>query len=344
MSSHHPAHDSQHGHDHAHSHHHPQACDCPHHHHPTGARHIYVYAPSGVIRDKAAFRRGVRRLEAMGHCVEVDADALARDQRFAGDDATRLAALHRAAASGADVALMARGGYGLTRLLPAIDYAAVAKAVSQGTQFVGMSDFTALQNALLAQTGAVSWAGPLLCADFGAKDGVDEICQAFFEDLLCGQGEGAGWRLPKERGAATAQPEGVDIPGAAILWGSNLAVLVSLLGTPYFPQIDGGILFLEDVGEHPYRIERMLTQLLHAGVLARQKAIVLGQFTDYSLSRHDAGFKLQTVVDRLRGQVACPVLTGLPFGHVPTKVLLPVGATVSLSVQGREALLYWGHV
>lgn len=343
MSSHHSAHDSQHGHDHAHSHHHPQACDCPHHH-PTGTRHIYVYAPSGVIRDKAAFRRGVRRLEAMGHCVEVDADALARDQRFAGDDATRLAALHRAAASGADVALMARGGYGLTRLLPAIDYAAVAKAVSQGTQFVGMSDFTALQNALLAQTGAVSWAGPLLCADFGAKDGVDEICQAFFEDLLCGQGEGAGWRLPKERGAATAQPEGVDIPGAAILWGSNLAVLVSLLGTPYFPQIDGGILFLEDVGEHPYRIERMLTQLLHAGVLARQKAIVLGQFTDYSLSRHDAGFKLQTVVDRLRGQVACPVLTGLPFGHVPTKVLLPVGATVSLSVQGREALLYWGHV
>ena len=296
-----------------------------------------------MIRDKAAFRRGVRRLEAMGHCVEVDADALARDQRFAGDDATRLAALHRAAASGADVALMARGGYGLTRLLPAIDYAAVAKAVSQGTQFVGMSDFTALQNALLAQTGAVSWAGPLLCADFGAKDGVDEICQAFFEDLLCGQGEGAGWRLPKERGAATAQPEGVDIPGAAILWGSNLAVLVSLLGTPYFPQIDGGILFLEDVGEHPYRIERMLTQLLYAGVLARQKAVVLGQFNGYQLAAHDKGFKLQSVVDWLRTQIAAPVLTNLPFGHVSTKVLLPVGARVSLSVEGRDALIYWGH-
>ena len=341
MSSHHPAHDSQHGHDHAHSHHHPQACDCPHHH-PTGARHIYVYAPSGVIRDKAAFRRGVRRLEAMGHCVEVDADALARDQRFAGDDATRLAALHRAAASGADVALMARGGYGLTRLLPAIDYAAVAKAVSQGTQFVGMSDFTALQNALLAQTGAVSWAGPLLCADFGAKDGVDEICQAFFEDLLCGQGEGAGWRLPKERGAATAQPEGVDIPGAAILWGSNLAVLVSLLGTPYFPQIDGGILFLEDVGEHPYRIERMLTQLLYAGVLGRQQAIVLGQFNRYQLTLHDKGYKLATAVDWLRCQLKVPVLTGLPFGHVPTKVVLPVGLPVQLLVQGRDALVFWG--
>ena len=340
-------HDDHQHHDHDDHHHHPHGCHCAHH---AGSKHIYVYAPSGAVRDKAAFARGVRRLQALGHTVEVDADALARHQRFAGDDATRLAALHRAAASGADVALMARGGYGLTRLLPAIDYAAIAKAVAGGTQFVGMSDFTALQNALLAQAGAgadagaITWAGPLLCADLGAKDGVDEICQAFFEDLLCGQGEGAGWRLPRERGAATAQPDDVDVPDGAVLWGGNLAVLVSLLGTPYFPHIDGGILFLEDVGEHPYRIERMLTQLLHAGVLARQKAIVLGRFTEFRLTAHDAGFRLQTVVDWLRGQVACPVLTGLPFGHVPTKVLLPVGAPVSLSVEGRDALIYWGHI
>ncbi|VUZ23099.1 Murein tetrapeptide carboxypeptidase [uncultured Comamonas sp.] len=333
-------HHDHHDHD---NHHHTHDCHCGHDH-AAGSKHIYVYAPSGAVRDKAAFARGVRRLQALGHTVEVDADALARHQRFAGDDATRLAAIHRAAASGADVALMARGGYGLTRLLSVIDYAAVARAVASGTQFVGMSDFTALQMALLAQTGVVSWAGPLLCADFGARDGVDEICQAFFDDLLCGQGEGAGWRLPKERGAATAQPDDVEVPDGAVLWGGNLAVLVSLLGTPYFPQIDGGILFLEDVGEHPYRIERMLTQLLHAGVLARQKAVVLGRFTEYRLGGHDAGFKLQTVVDWLRGQVACPVLTGLPFGHVPTKVLLPVGAPVSLSVEGRDALIYWGHI
>ena len=84
------------------------------------------------------------------------------------------------------------------------------------------------------------------------------------------------------------------------MWGGNLSVLVSLLGTPYFPEIKGGILFLEDVGEHPYRIERMLTQLLHAGVLARQKAIVLGQFTEFKLVPHDRGYKLQTVVNWLR--------------------------------------------
>mgnify|MGYP002077148246 FL=1 len=129
----------------------------------------------------------------------------------------------------------------------------------------------------------------------------------------------------------------------ATLWGGNLAVLCSLVGTPYFPQIQGGVLFLEDVGEHPYRIERLLTQLLHAGVLGRQKAVVLGQFNEYRLTPHDKGFKLQSVVDWLRTQIKPPVLTNLPFGHVPTKVLLPVGAQVSLSVEGRDALIYWGH-
>jgi muramoyltetrapeptide carboxypeptidase len=131
----------------------------------------------------------------------------------------------------------------------------------------------------------------------------------------------------------------------APLWGGNLSVLASLLGTPYFPQVKAGVLFLEDVGEHPYRIERMLTQLLHAGVLAKQKAVLMGQFSNYKLvSAHDKGFKLVTVVEWLRGQIKAPVLTGLPFGHVATKVLLPVGAKVDLVTQGRDALMVWGHI
>ena len=130
-------------------------------------KHIYIYSPSSAVRDKAAFRRGVRRLTTLGYEVEVDEAALASHQRFAGDDETRLAAIHRAAASGADVALIARGGYGLTRILPGINYKAIAKAVHKGTRFVGLSDFTALQSALLAKTGAVTWAGPALGEDFG---------------------------------------------------------------------------------------------------------------------------------------------------------------------------------
>ena len=333
-----------------HDHHHDDHARCGHDH---GSKHIYIYSPSSAVRDKAAFKRGITRLKALGHEVEVDEAALASHLRFAGDDATRIAAIGRAAASGAHVALISRGGYGLTRLLPQLPYKAVANAVEKGMKFVGVSDFTAFQNAVLAKTGAVTWAGPALGSDFGVEGVPDDIMEACFDDLLTGHGEGTGWRMPKEKATGTTSlvAEGAAKTGAtgdfytkkAQLWGGNLAVLSSLVGTPYLPSVRGGILFLEDVNEHPYRLERMLTQLLHAGVLAQQKAIVMGQFTDFKLVPHDKGYKLQTVVDWLRQQVKVPVLTNLPYGHVATKVMLPVGAHVSLSVEGRDALLYWGH-
>jgi muramoyltetrapeptide carboxypeptidase len=301
--------------------------------------HIYIYSPSSAVRNKVAFRRGVSFLKAQGHEVEVDPSCLASSMRFAGDDVTRLAALHRAADSGADVALTSRGGYGLTRILPGIAFKRIAKAIERGTQFVGFSDFSALQLAMLAKTGTRTWAGPSICDDFGAEiesDGApDIVMQSCFEDLLLGQGEGAGWRM-SAKDTTTLQVRN------ATLWGGNLCVLTSLLGTPYFPDIKGGILFLEDVAEHPYRIERMLTQLLLSGVLAKQKAILLGRFTAYKLTDHDKGFKLQTVVDWLRTQTKTPILTNLPYGHVPTKVLLPMGAKVTLSAEGRDAMLFWG--
>jgi muramoyltetrapeptide carboxypeptidase len=316
-------------------------------------KHIYIYSPSGAVRDKAAFKRGVARLQALGHEVELDADALSRHQRFAGDDETRLASIHRAVASKADVALMSRGGYGLTRILPGIHYKKVAKAIEQGMLFVGISDFTAFQSAVLARTGAVTWAGPALCEGFGVADAPDDIMTACFDDLLLGQGEGAGWRQHRDTFSGTASAADATAASEqgmaswrvthASLWGGNLTILSALMGTPYFPEIKGGILFLEDVGEHPYRIERMLTQLLYAGVLARQKAIVLGQFTEFKLVPHDRGFRLQSVVQWLKTRVKVPVLTNLPYGHVATKVLLPVGAKSDLSVEGRDALLFWGH-
>lgn len=315
--------------------------------------HIYVYSPSSAQRDKASFRRGIKRLRALGHEVEIDRDALATHMRFAGNDETRLAAIHRAAASGADVAMISRGGYGLNRLLADIDYRAVRRAIDKGMLFLGYSDFTAFQCAVLARTGSVTWAGPTVGEDFGVADQPDDIMEACFDDLLLGQAEGAGWKLPKPRipagDSATSTSEFPGMPGTgktfsnAVLWGGNLAVLTSLLGTPYFPQVKGGILFLEDIAEHPYRVERMLSQLLYAGVLARQKAIVLAQFTRYKLAPNDKGYKLQTAVDWIRGKLKIPVLGNLPFGHVPTKVVLPFGANVKLLVEGRDALLYWGH-
>ena len=143
---------------------------------------IYIYSPSGAVRDRAAFRRGVQRLRALGHDVELDTGALRSQQRFAGTDAERVEAIDRACASQADIALISRGGYGLTRILPALHYKRIAKAIERGTRFMGLSDFTAFQAAVLAQTGASTWAGPALGEDFGA-DVVDDIMQACFEVL-----------------------------------------------------------------------------------------------------------------------------------------------------------------
>jgi len=298
---------------------------------------IYVFSPSSAVRNKAAVRRGIARLKALGHQVELDPSVFDSHMRFAGDDETRLAAIDRAAASGADVAIITRGGYGLTRLLPRLPYKAIAKAIDRGTRFVGLSDFTAFQSAVLTETGRVTWSGPAVGEDFGVEAEPDEIMQACFEDLVSGQGEGTGWHLP----AADRQQQPLQEKG--VLWGGNLAIIAALAGTPWLPKAKGGILFLEDVHEHPYRIERMLTQLLYTGVLQKQKAILLGHFTNWLPVPQDKGFKLKTVIGWLRTQVKAPVLTGLPFGHVPTKVCLPVGAKVTLAAEGRDAFLLWGH-
>ena len=249
---------------------------------------------------------------------------------------------------------ISRGGYGIGRLLPYMPWEAVAGAVARGTKFVGFSDFTAFQLGALAKTNAITWAGPALCESFGRKaeaadsgsadaQAIDEITLACFTEAASGESEGVGWRLPKADRDALKGGADEFVARNAVFWGGNLAMATSLLGTPWFPEIDGGVLFLEDVGEHPYRIERMLSQLLYAGVLEQQAAIVLGQFTAYKLTPHDRGYSFAKAIAWLREHVSVPILTGLPFGHVPTKVMLPVGARVDLLIQDSDALILWGH-
>ncbi len=296
---------------------------------------LSLFSPAGVVPQPAALTRAMRRLRALGFDVQVDADARARHQRFAGDDDTRLAALHRVALAAPSIAMATRGGYGLTRLLDRIDWALLARSVEQGTRWVGHSDLTALQLGLLAHTGAYSWAGPMALDDFGRSDdtgGVDEVTRDCFLEAMSGELEAVGFRTE-------AGHDGLQASGR--LWGGNLSMLCSLLGTPHWPQIKGGILFLEDVNEHPYRVERCLLQLHQAGVLARQKAVLLGAFSGWKPSPLDRGYTLKTAVAQVRAITPTPVLTGLPFGHVHPKVTLPVGRKVRLLVQGREVLIGW---
>ena len=298
---------------------------------------LRLFSPAGVLRSVAPLRRAAARLGRLGFDVSIDEAAALKAQRFAGDDDVRLAALHRVAAARPSVALATRGGYGMTRLLDRIDWKLIAKSVDAGTRWVGMSDMTSLQLGLLAHGGggAVTWAGPLACEDFGRSDsegGVDDVTEACFVEAMSGALEAVGFRT----GAGC---DGLETRGT--LWGGNLCVVNSLLATPHLPRIKGGILFLEDVNEHPYRIERNLLQLQQAGVLDAQRAVVLGAFTAWKKSPNDGGYSLATAIDRVRAATKTPILTGLPFGHVATKVTMPVGARVRLVVDGRNAFLGW---
>ena len=312
--------------------------------------HIYVFSPAGAVSDKASFKRGVARLRQLGHEVEVDPDALRTHQRFAGTDAQRTAAFARAAASGADWAIISRGGYGTTRLLDHLPYAAIQASIKKGMQWMGYSDFTAFQCALWQARQSPSWAGVSVVGDLGTE-APDDITLACLEDVLNHTSEGTGWRLKRadrpqgdDPGAAKqGVPEDAQLARQATLWGGNLTMLTSLMGTRHFPQIKKGVLFLEDVGEHPYRIERMLNQLLQGGVIQAQQLVVLGQFTQYQLHAMDRGFNMAKVVGWLRSQTRTPVITGLPFGHVATKVCLPFGVKVDVATQGQDALILWGH-
>jgi muramoyltetrapeptide carboxypeptidase len=302
---------------------------------------LTLFTPSGVLAKAAPLRLAARRLAAMGFAVRIDEAALLKHQRFGGDDAARLAALHRVAGEAPSIAMATRGGYGLTRLLDRIDWAVIARSIERGTRWVGHSDLTVLQLGLLAHANGVTWAGPMACYDFGRAqeehgekrvEAVDEITQACFGEAMDGVLEAVGFRT---------EPGFDGLLARGTLWGGNLCMVASLLGTKHWPKIKSGVLFLEDVNEHPYRIERSLLQLHQAGVLDAQKAILLGAFSDWRKSPLDRGYTLKTAVAHLRSLTKTPILTGLPFGHVPTKVCLPVGAKVTLAVQGRDVLVGW---
>ena len=296
---------------------------------------LTLYSPAGVIAQGGQLKRAAKRLGQLGFEVSIDEAALLKHQRFAGDDDTRLAAIHRVARAAPGVALASRGGYGLSRLLDRIDWKLLAHSVEHGTRWVGMSDLTALQLGMLAHTKTPSWSGPVAYDDFGRTDsegGVDDVTQDCFTEAMSGALEAVGFRTE-------AGFDGLGVAGT--LWGGNLAMVCSLLGTPHFPKIRGGILFLEDVAEQPFRVERMLMQLQMAGILDAQKAVVLGEFSAWRKTPVDRGYNLKSAIAALRAITRTPIMTGLPFGHVPTKVCLPVGTQVELLVQGRDAFIGW---
>ncbi|SFD26783.1 muramoyltetrapeptide carboxypeptidase [Massilia yuzhufengensis] len=274
---------------------------------------IAIVAPAGQALDPCAVDRAVARLEAHGCLVRNYYDHAGIHQRFGGTDTGRLQQLNAAVADPDVQLIMAiRGGYGTTRLLPHIDFEAIA---ASGKLVVGFSDITAIHMGLMARTGALSYAGPMAAVDFGLPEPVQFTLDDFWQCLA-----GPTHTIMEY---ATGNP---SIAEEGRVWGGNLAMLTSLLGTPYFPHIEGGILYVEDVGEHPYKVERMLLQLQQAGVLGRQRALLLGDFSGYKLAPNDNGYDFEHMLAHLRATLPIPVINGLGFGHIPRRVTIPFGA------------------
>jgi len=295
---------------------------------------FHLIAPSGYCINQSAAALGVQRLESQGHQVDNRQVIARRDQRFAGNDAERLDDLNALVQlTDPDVIVLpVRGGYGASRLLTQVDWAGLA--VRQRTNpllICGHSDFTAFQSGLLALGNVITFSGPMLAANFGAP-ALNDFTQEHFWRALRNETFSIDWAGDGPRCQVQGQ-----------LWGGNLAMLVSLLATPWFPAIDGGILVVEDINEHPFRVERMLLQLLHAGVLARQNALILGSFSHAEPNEYDAGYTLNSVVDYLRSRLDIPVITGLAFGHEQDTVTLPLGARAVLRHDAHSQLTLNGH-
>ncbi|EDT8876860.1 muramoyltetrapeptide carboxypeptidase [Salmonella enterica subsp. enterica serovar Carrau] len=296
---------------------------------------FHLIAPSGYCINQQAALRGVQRLTDAGHQVENDEVIRRRYQRFAGTDAERLADVNSLASltSPDTIVMPVRGGYGASRLLDRIDWQALASRQQRDPLLIcGHSDFTAIQAGLLAQANAITFSGPMLAANFGA-----ETLNTFTEQHF--------WlALRKAQFTVEWQGDGPQCDVQGTLWGGNLAMLISLIGTPWMPTIDKGILVLEDVNEHPFRVERMLLQLEYAGILNRQSAIILGSFSGAAPNEYDAGYSLESVYAFLRSRLSVPLITGLDFGHEQRTVTLPIGANATLknTRQGTQLTLS-GH-
>lgn len=271
---------------------------------------VRVIAPASHF-DRDRFDRGVAALQGMGFEVRWRDDVFAKDRYLAGDDARRAAELEEAFADPATKGVLcARGGYGTPRLLARLDGARLARTPKV---FVGFSDVTALLLAM-HRSGMVVFHGPMVTGRM-AMEGLSEAERSSFLRTV-GEATPAG-TIGEGEALVRGTAEGP-------LVGGNLAMVGAMLGTPFFPDVDGAILFLEDVGEKPFRIDRLLTQLALAGVFDAVRGVALGRFSN-CVNPDDPSVRVEEILaERVRAH-GKPCVAGLPFGHGGENRTVPLG-------------------
>ena len=284
----------------------------------TGDR-VVVLAPSSAPRDASELHHGLDSLHEMGYEVELDYDLDAQHGYLAAPDERRLDAFNRALRrDDVRAILCVRGGYGALRLLSQLDYDA---ARDHPKLLVGYSDVTALQWALYTQAGWTSLSGPVLTE----WHQMDAETTELFQMLVTGE-QPASLHLPSADPMQSLRMG----TGEGPLIGGNLSVCSRLVGTPYAPDLAGAILFLEDVGEVPYCVDRMLAHLSLAGWLDDLAGVVLGRFTTGTVD--GPSLSLDEVFQDYFGDRPYPVATGFCYGHFMPRATIPIGVRAQLTV------------
>jgi len=293
---------------------------------------IGVISPASPIADASRIQTGVRYLERLGYRVLIGENVGKTHGYLAGSDTDRVKDLHQMFAEKRVKAIMCvRGGYGTPRLLPLLDYGLIAR---NPKIFVGFSDITALQLAFWKKCRLMSFHGPMLGVDFGGE--VDPYTEESFWNMVSSTKKMGEVRFPDNTPTQVLRDGGAS----GRLLGGNLSLIASLMGSPFEPDFAGSLLFIEEVGEEPYRVDRMMTQLRIASVLSRVEGILAGQFSD--CTPRDATQPSLSIGDILGENAAAaskPFLADLPFGHVAKKMTLPVGLMARLDT-GRRSIEY----
>ena len=297
---------------------------------------ISLIAPAGPLLERDDLTRAEELCRALGYEPVVGRNAYSRHGYCAGTDEERLADLNRALQdSSIDAIWCIRGGYGSLRLLDQVDYSALAR---RPKALIGFSDVTALLNAVTRLTGVVTFHGPV------ARAGMPPFSRTHFDRVLTSAApagrlgritQATDLLVPQENRIVTLTGGVAEGP----LAGGNLTLLQCLIGTPYFPELAGTILFLEDVGEDLYRIDRMLAHLRLIGALRRLAGVVVGRFTEMKRSGGDGALGFDEVLTGYFGPLGIPVAYGFPVGHIEAQWTLPLGIRARLDADSGEVEL-----
>ena len=281
---------------------------------------IGVISPSSLPSDLSRINKGIEYLEKNGFRVKIGKNVGKFRGYLAGTDEERLEDIHDMFSDKEVKAIFAiRGGYGSGRLLEKINYNLIKK---NPKIFVGYSDITALQMAIYSQTGLITFAGPMVAVDFGTEQ-INPFAEENFWNMLTSNKK-VGKILNPNNEKLFILNKG---RGEGKLIGGNLAVLVSLLGSKYIPFFKDSILFIEEIGESPYRVDRMLNQLKLSGILKSINGILLGRFVDcYETDTEKRSLTLNEVIADYFSDMKVPVMYNFIHGHVDNTLTVPIGA------------------